>query len=83
MKFELEDIALKYTDPEAYYNLVEQVSAKKSQRDEVIHTVIEEIKEGLADLNLHYEIMEAPSIITASIGKGRICRINRSMKSLI
>ncbi len=57
MKFELEDIALKYTDPEAYYNLVEQVSAKKSQRDEVIHTVIEEIKEGLADLNLHYDIM--------------------------
>ena len=57
MKFELEDIALKYTDPEAYYNLVEQVSAKKSQREEVIHTVIEEIKEGLADLNLHYDIM--------------------------
>lgn len=29
IKFELEDIALKYTDPEAYYNLVEQVAAKE------------------------------------------------------
>ena len=57
IKFELEDIALKYIDPEAYYNLVEQVAAKKSQREEVIQTVIEEIKEGLADLNLHYDIM--------------------------
>ena len=57
IKFELEDIALKYTDPEAYYNLVEQVAAKKSQREEVIQTVIEEIKDGLSDLNLHYDIM--------------------------
>lgn len=57
IKFELEDIALKYIDPEAYYNLVEQVAAKKSQREEVIQTVIEEIKEGLSDLNLHYDIM--------------------------
>ena len=57
IKFELEDIALKYTDPEAYYNLVEQVAAKKSQREEVIQTVIEEIKDGLSDLNLHYDIV--------------------------
>jgi len=57
IKFEFEDIALKYIDPDAYYNLVEQVAAKKSQREEVIQTVIEEIKDGLADLNLHYDIM--------------------------
>lgn len=56
MKFELEDIALKHLDPEAYYDLVEQVNTKKVKREEHINQVIEEIKEGLEDLNLNYEI---------------------------
>lgn len=57
MKFEMEDIALKYLDPEAYYGLVEKVSEKKEQREEAIRQVIDEIKEGLEDLNIHYDIM--------------------------
>lgn len=56
MKFELEDIALKHLDPEAYYDLVEQVNTKKQKREEHINQVIEEIKEGLEDLKLKYEI---------------------------
>ncbi|MEG1930952.1 MAG: bifunctional (p)ppGpp synthetase/guanosine-3',5'-bis(diphosphate) 3'-pyrophosphohydrolase [Anaerovorax sp.] len=56
MKFELEDIALKHLDPEAYYDLVEQVNTKKQKREEYINQVIGEIKEGLEDLNLNYEI---------------------------
>lgn len=57
MKFELEDIALKYLDPEAYYGLVKAVSERKNQRDEAIERVIDEIKESLEDLNIHYDIM--------------------------
>ncbi|MCI8646672.1 MAG: bifunctional (p)ppGpp synthetase/guanosine-3',5'-bis(diphosphate) 3'-pyrophosphohydrolase [Firmicutes bacterium] len=57
MKFEMEDIALKYLDPEAYYNLVEKVSERKEQRDEAIGQVIDEIEDGLEDLNIHYDIM--------------------------
>ncbi|MCB6993710.1 bifunctional (p)ppGpp synthetase/guanosine-3',5'-bis(diphosphate) 3'-pyrophosphohydrolase [bacterium 210820-DFI.6.37] len=56
MKFELEDIALKYLDPEAYYGLVEKVSERKEKRDEAIRQVIGEIKEALEDLNIHYDI---------------------------
>ncbi|HML38491.1 MAG TPA: bifunctional (p)ppGpp synthetase/guanosine-3',5'-bis(diphosphate) 3'-pyrophosphohydrolase [Bacillota bacterium] len=56
MKFELEDIALKYLDPEAYYDLVSQVKTKKKQREDYINKVISEIKESLDDLNIHYDI---------------------------
>ncbi len=57
LKFELEDISLKYLDPDAYYLLVEKVKEKKQQREENINLVIGEIKESLEDLNLHkYEI---------------------------
>lgn len=56
MKFELEDIALKELEPEAYYDLVQQVNQKKEEREQNINQVIEEIKEGLDLLNIHYEI---------------------------
>ncbi|HZK02396.1 MAG TPA: RelA/SpoT family protein, partial [Anaerovoracaceae bacterium] len=56
MKFELEDIALKELEPETYYDLVKQVNMKKEQREENIKNVIENIKEGLDNLNIKYEI---------------------------
>ncbi len=57
MKFEMEDIALKCLDPKTYYYLVEKVSEKKEKREAAIQQVIDEIKEALADLNIHYDIM--------------------------
>lgn len=56
MKFELEDIALKHLDPEAYYDLVNQVKTKKKQREENINNVINEIKESLNELKIPCEI---------------------------
>lgn len=56
MKFELEDIALKQLDPEAYYDLVSQVKIKKQQREENINKVISEIKESLNELSIKYDI---------------------------
>lgn len=56
MKFELEDIALKEMEPDAYYDLVNQVNKKKEQRVDHINMVIETIKENLDSLNIRYEI---------------------------
>ncbi len=56
VKFELEDIALKYLHPQEFKDLQEKVSQKKSQREETINNVIEEIEESLADMDLKYEI---------------------------
>ncbi|MDD2483581.1 MAG: bifunctional (p)ppGpp synthetase/guanosine-3',5'-bis(diphosphate) 3'-pyrophosphohydrolase [Eubacteriales bacterium] len=56
MKFELEDIALKQLDPEAYYTLVSQVKMKKDQRKASIETVIDAIREALDKLDFEYDI---------------------------
>jgi GTP pyrophosphokinase len=56
IKFELEDIALKYLEPEAYYKLVDQVKIKRDERSKAIENVIDEIKAALDDLGIKYEI---------------------------
>lgn len=56
VKFELEDIALMYLQPEEYDKLKKDISEKKEQRLEFINQVIDEIKEALDDMNMKYEI---------------------------
>lgn len=56
IKFELEDLALRYLDPEAFRQLIENVSEKKDARQENLDHVIEEIKDALKDLHIEYDI---------------------------
>jgi GTP pyrophosphokinase len=56
MKFELEDIALKYLDPQAYLDLANQLKIKKAEREQNIERVISEIKAGLNELDINYDI---------------------------
>ena len=56
IKFEMEDIALKMLDPDAYYELVRAVKSKKEQRQAVIDRVIAEIRSNLDKLDIPYDI---------------------------
>lgn len=56
MKMELEDIALKFLDPEAYYDLAEQVSERKGEREEAINKVVKEIRGSLDEIDIKYDI---------------------------
>jgi GTP pyrophosphokinase len=56
IKFELEDIALKYLDPENYYKLVDLVKAKKDERQADIDKTTEDIRTALGELGIDYEI---------------------------
>ncbi|MBR0126971.1 MAG: bifunctional (p)ppGpp synthetase/guanosine-3',5'-bis(diphosphate) 3'-pyrophosphohydrolase [Firmicutes bacterium] len=56
MKMELEDIALKFLEPEAYYDLAEQVSERKEEREEVINDVVERIQATLDEIGIKHEI---------------------------
>ena len=56
LKMELEDIAFKFLEPEAYYNLAEQVSERKDQREESINLVVEQIKGSLDEIGIKYDI---------------------------
>ena len=56
VKFELEDLALKYLYPEEFQDLKQKVNKRKEEREETINNVIEEIKDALDDMDLHYDI---------------------------
>ena len=56
VKFELEDLALKYLHPEEFQDLKQKVNKRKEEREATINNVIGEIKDALDDMNLHYDI---------------------------
>jgi len=56
IKFELEDIALKYIDPEAYDLLENELKERMSEREERIGKVIEQIKAAIDEYKIDYEI---------------------------
>ncbi len=56
MKMELEDIALKFLEPEAYYDLAEQVSERKEEREDAIENIINKMKGSLDEIGIRYEI---------------------------
>ncbi len=56
IKFELEDIALKYLWPDEYEKLVVKVSAAKETHEEFIKEVIDRIKNSLDQMGIHYDI---------------------------
>ncbi|WP_295165342.1 RelA/SpoT family protein, partial [Selenomonas sp. F0473] len=56
IKIELEDLCLRYLEPEAYYTLVEEVKHKRQERQEFILDSIRQIKEKLEDAGIEAEI---------------------------
>ncbi|OPJ56773.1 GTP pyrophosphokinase [Alkalithermobacter paradoxus] len=60
IKWELEDIGLRFLDPEGYYDLVEKVAKKRKEREEYIKKVVAILKEQLKELSTDYEIYGRP-----------------------
>ena len=44
IKIELDDLSLKYLEPEAYYDLVRQINQRKSVREDYIQGLVEEVR---------------------------------------
>src|SRR5690554_1322831 len=60
IKWELEDIALRYIDPKGYYDLVDKVAKKRKEREAYIQEIIETLGEKLPEANLEFEIEGRP-----------------------
>ena len=56
VKVELDDLALKYLEPEAYYDLVEKVALRKSQRDDYIQSLVDEVTRHIDAAGIKAEI---------------------------
>ncbi|WP_311406997.1 RelA/SpoT family protein [Liquorilactobacillus uvarum] len=63
IKWELEDISLRYLNPQQYYRIVHLMNSKRTERVHYVETAITEIKEAITDLNLSCEIYGRPKHI--------------------
>ncbi|MGL5651486.1 MAG: RelA/SpoT family protein [Paraclostridium sp.] len=60
VKWELEDIALRYIDCDGYYDLVEKVAKKRSQREAYIERIVHILKEKFDEVNINCDIYGRP-----------------------
>ena len=60
LKWELEDLSLRYLEPEIYYDLVERISMKRQERLEYIDEVICDLRLEMDAVHLEYEIAGRP-----------------------
>ncbi len=60
IKWELEDLALRYQHPEKYYKLVESISMKRLEREEYINGVMQILQEKLIEVGIKADIEGRP-----------------------
>lgn len=60
IKWELEDLALKYIDPEGYRELSEKITMKRSQRQEYIDKIVHLLEEKFKEVDINCEVSGRP-----------------------
>lgn len=65
IKWELEDLAFRYMEPEIYYDLVEQVKVKRREREAMIHEARRKLKSIWTSSILSVKFRAARRIFTA------------------
>lgn len=56
IKSELEDLSLRYLKPEAYFDIVEKLNQKKTERDEAVGKMLDEVSTLLTEHNITHDI---------------------------
>lgn len=56
LKSELEDLSLRYLKPDAYYDVVERLNLKKSERDEAVNKMMNEVSLMLDEHGIKHDI---------------------------
>ncbi|MCM1388635.1 MAG: bifunctional (p)ppGpp synthetase/guanosine-3',5'-bis(diphosphate) 3'-pyrophosphohydrolase [Bacillus sp. (in: Bacteria)] len=56
IKVELDDLSLKYLEPEAYYELVDTIAVRKSVREKYIQSIVDEVSEHIVRAGIQAHI---------------------------
>ncbi|WP_058486120.1 RelA/SpoT family protein [Defluviitalea phaphyphila] len=60
IKVELDDLSLRYTEPEAYYDLVEKIARRRIERIEYVERIIKEVKNKLEEVGIKADVQGRP-----------------------
>lgn len=60
IKWELEDTALRYLNPQQYYRIVQLMRQKRNQRESYIEEVMDEVSQQLKEVNIEAEMSGRP-----------------------
>lgn len=56
IKVELDDLSLKYLEPEVYYDLVEKIAVRKNVREKYIQNIVDEVSEHIQKAGIKSQI---------------------------
>lgn len=56
IKIELDDLSLKYLEPDAYYDLVKQIAQRKSVRDDYVESLVQEVTNHIKEAGIKAQI---------------------------
>ena len=56
IKVELDDLSLRYLEPEKFFDLVDKIEQRKSSREQFIKEIIKEVSEYIAESGIHARV---------------------------
>lgn len=56
VKVELDDLSLKYLEPEVYYDLVDKIAVRKSVREAFVQDIVDEVSEAISEAGIEARI---------------------------
>ncbi|MFM1514414.1 RelA/SpoT family protein [Helcococcus ovis] len=69
IKWELEDLCLRYIDPVSYYSVAQQIDQKRSEREKIIQHIMDKLSTELDKINIRFTMTGRPKGIYSIYNK--------------